>query len=112
MSEVAVIDDRWIRSVRHHIEQIRDDIKAKALQEFAYELSLMASEEAQGRPEPCAVGSSGCHRAGAFVALDRAAQAARARADELVAGHSRTLPDETGQPRIVADGTVRNGGAR
>ncbi len=103
MPETGVIDDRWIRSVRHHIEQIRDEVKATALQEFAYELSLMALEEAEGRPGACRSGGSGCHQASAFNALGRAAAAARARADELLTGQGRMVPDDTGCSRTVPD---------
>lgn len=105
MPETDVIDDRWIRSVRHHIEAIRDEVKAAALQEFANELSLMALEEAEGRPEGCRSGSSGCHQAGAFSALGRAAEAARTRADDLLTGASRTSPDAVGSSRTVPDET-------
>jgi hypothetical protein len=112
MPETGVIDDRWIRSVRHHIEAIRDEVKAKALQEFAYELSLMASQEPQDLPGACGSNGLGCRQAGAFNALGRAAEAARARADDLLAGRhripegleSRTSPDDTGCSRAGSDG--------
>jgi hypothetical protein len=87
---VEIDDERLSQSVRRHIEEHRDHIKADALREFAHTLQAQAIAAAKGPAVRCAQGSLGCHQAGAFDAFDQASRMAATLADEL-AGQDRTL---------------------
>lgn len=94
---VQLDEERLSESVRRHIEEHRDHIKADALREFAHALQAQAVATAKSPAGRCAQGSLGCHEAGAFDAFDQASRMATALADEL-AGRDRMVSDGSGRP--------------